>query len=65
LGNVGGNSPFFKVLEYLLDERWVFYAGNDMHGRINAASAWMRMSGDLDWAFALLTDTDVNIKHPF
>jgi hypothetical protein len=28
---------------------------------MNAASAWMRMSGDLDWAFTLLTYLDIDM----
>ena len=45
----------------LLNGYRIFHTGDDMHGRINAAGAWMRRSGDLDWTFALLTDTDVNM----
>ena len=32
---------------YLLDDRRIFYAGND-----------------LDWAFALLADLDIDVEHP-
>ena len=60
-----GNNSLLKVFKNLLNDRGVFYAGDDMHGRINAAGAWMRKSGDLDWAFALLADLDVNVEHPF
>ena len=45
----------------LLDNRWVFHAGDDMQGRINAAGAWMRRSGDLDWTLAFLTDFDIDV----
>ena len=37
-----------QVGEYLLDHHRVFNTGNDVHGRTNAAGAWMRRSGDLD-----------------
>jgi len=30
-GSAGGNSPFFKVLEYLLDDHRGFHTGNDLY----------------------------------
>jgi len=34
--------------EYYLNNGWVFDAGDDVHGRINAAGAWLRRSVDPD-----------------
>ena len=34
-----------------------------MHGRINAAGAGMRRSGDLHWPLAFLTDLDVDMAY--
>ena len=35
------------MVQYLPDDRWIFNAGNDVHGRTNAAGAWMRRSGEI------------------
>ena len=51
------------MFKNLFDDRWVFYAGDDMQGRINAAGAWMRRSGDLDWALAFFTDFDIDMAY--
>ncbi len=50
--------------EYLLDDQWVFDAGDDVHGRTNAASAWMRKSGHFDRTAAGTARLNVDIEHP-
>jgi hypothetical protein len=55
---------FLYMPEYLFDHLRVFNTGNDMHGRTNAASAWMRMSGDFDLATAVFTHLYINLEYP-
>ena len=61
LSSFVGNSLLLKMFKDLLDNRWVFHAGDDMQGRINAVGAGTRRSGDLDWTLAFLTDFDIDV----
>ena len=51
------------MLKYFLNGHRVFHTSDDMHGRINAAGAGMRRSGDLHWPLAFLTDLDVDMAY--
>ncbi len=49
--------------EYLLDDHRIFNAGDDVHGRTNAAGARMRKSGHFDAATTGTARLNVNIEH--
>ncbi len=59
-----GKGFFIQVGEYLLDDHRIFNAGDDVHGRTNAASARMRKSGHFDATAAGTARFDVDIEHP-
>jgi len=51
--------------QYFINDHRVFDAGDDMHGRTNAAGAWMRESGHFGRSIAAFTAyLDVDIEHP-
>ncbi|MCH8227916.1 MAG: hypothetical protein IIC63_05835, partial [Proteobacteria bacterium] len=49
--------------EYFLDHHRVFNTGYDVHGRTNAAGAWMRRSGDLDGTTAFTARFNIDIAY--
>ena len=51
------------MLKNLLNGLPVFHTSDDMHGRINAAGAGTRRSGDLDWPYAFLADLNIDMDY--
>ena len=54
-----------QVSKYFLNDGRVFDTGNDVHGRTNAAGAWMRRSGDLHGTATFIANLNINIEDTF
>jgi hypothetical protein len=59
-----GSGFIIQMIPYLLDHHRVFNTGDDLHGRTNAAGAWMRKIGHLNPATALIAHFYINIGNP-